>query len=107
MTRPIIKVERLSKLYRPGARPGLRPTLGEALAGALRSPLSARRGQRAGRRDGPLWALRDVSFEVGPGETVGVIGHNGAGKSTLLKVLSRITEPTEGVADLTGRVGSL
>src|SRR5262249_17181865 len=54
-----------------------------------------------------FWALKDVSFEVRRGEVVGVIGRNGAGKSTLLKVLSRITEPTEGAADLYGRVGSL
>ncbi|HEY9283745.1 MAG TPA: ABC transporter ATP-binding protein [Pyrinomonadaceae bacterium] len=107
MTRPIIKVEGLSKLYHPGARPGLRPSLGEALAGALRSPLAAARARRAERRDGPLWALKDVSFEVGPGETVGIIGHNGAGKSTLLKVLARVTRPTSGGADLHGRVGGL
>src|SRR5207253_8765270 len=54
-----------------------------------------------------LWALRAVSFEVAPGAVLGIIGHNGAGKSTLLKVLSRITEPTEGRVEIRGRVGSL
>ena len=54
-----------------------------------------------------IWALKGVSFEVEQGEVVGIIGRNGAGKTTLLKVLSRITEPTEGYADIHGRVGSL
>ena len=54
-----------------------------------------------------IWALKDASFDVERGETLGVIGRNGAGKSTLLKILSRITEPTNGFADLYGRVGSL
>src|SRR5205814_7792170 len=54
-----------------------------------------------------LWALRDVSFDVAEGEVVGLVGRNGAGKSTLLRILSRITEPTEGSATIHGRVGSL
>jgi len=54
-----------------------------------------------------IWALDDVSFEVGHGEVLGVVGRNGAGKSTLLKILSRITQPTRGRADVYGRVGSL
>lgn len=61
----------------------------------------------ASESDQRIWALRNISFEIKPGEVVGIIGRNGAGKSTLLKILSRITEPNEGYADIYGRVGSL
>ena len=54
-----------------------------------------------------IWALKDVSFEVPPGRTMGIIGKNGAGKTTLLKILSRVTEPTSGKVEIQGRVGSL
>src|SRR3712207_4421826 len=74
---------------------------------ALAAPLARLRRGGAREAAGTIWALRDVSFDVAPGEAVGVIGRNGAGKSTLLKILSRITEPTEGEATLYGRVGSL
>ena len=69
----------------------------------------ARLQRRLRHRPGPgaLWAVRDLTFEVGQGEAIGIIGRNGAGKSTLLKLLSRVTEPTEGYADLAGRVGAL
>ncbi len=114
--RPAIRVENLSKRYRlgEGTRGGYR-TFREALVEAAAAPFRglARRAGRPTQAGSPredektLWALKDVSFEVEPGEVVGLIGRNGAGKSTLLKVLSRITEPTSGRAELHGRVGSL
>jgi lipopolysaccharide transport system ATP-binding protein len=102
--KPIIKVENISKWYRLGASRESYPTLRDALAGAFRAPLARRRGRRAGET---IWALKDVSFEIAPGEVVGIIGRNGAGKSTLLKILSRIAEPTTGRAELFGRTASL
>ena len=103
--RPIIKVENLSKQYRIGARQESFPTLRDSIAKTFRAPLA--RLRRNKRLENTIWALKDVNFEVAPGEVVGVIGRNGAGKSTLLKILSRITEPTAGQADIYGRVGSL
>jgi len=107
MGQAAIRVAGLGKQYRIGRRESYR-TLRDTLAGAARRTLRRLRGgappaDEAGR----LWALRDVTFGVEPGEVVGIIGRNGAGKSTLLKILSRITEPTAGEADLYGRVGSL
>jgi lipopolysaccharide transport system ATP-binding protein len=104
-----IRIDRLSKHYRLGAR-GAGPyrTLRETLAGGAGRLLGGRsRASGGGDETSSLWALRDVSFDVRPGEVVGLIGRNGAGKSTLLKILSRITEPTSGRAELHGRVGSL
>jgi lipopolysaccharide transport system ATP-binding protein len=103
--RPIIKVENLSKQYRIGARQETFPTLRDSIVKTFRAPLA--RFRRNGRSENTIWALKDVNFEVAPGEVVGVIGRNGAGKSTLLKILSRITEPTAGQAEIYGRVGSL
>ncbi|MGI8423845.1 MAG: ABC transporter ATP-binding protein [Chloroflexota bacterium] len=109
---PAIAVERVGKRYSLGQREQyatLRDSLanmGSALREWLRPGRATRSTDRADRRP-CLWALRDVSFEVQPGQIVGVIGRNGAGKSTLLRILTRITEPTEGQALLRGRVGSL
>src|ERR1051326_2757587 len=103
--RPIIKADRLGKRYRLGRRESVAPTLREALKDSVKS--AAQFIQRGRGGDPILWALHDVSFEVQPGEVVGIIGRNGAGKSTLLKILARITRPTMGLADLYGRTGSL
>lgn len=106
--RPIIKVEGISKRFRiqPREAPSIRyPTLRESLVRVVRSPFARQRNN--GGRDDTVWALKDVSFDVMPGEVMGIIGSNGAGKSTLLKVLSRIIEPTSGRVELYGRVASL
>jgi len=102
--KPIIKVEQLAKSYRIGARQPAYGTLRDTISGAMRATL---KGLRERREAETIWALKDVSFEVMPGEVLGIIGQNGAGKSTLLKVLSRITEPTTGRVELYGRVASL
>ena len=117
-----IRAENLSKLYRVGQYVGYQ-TLRDSITGAFTAPF--RRRQRDGGRvketslqsRGPnssisgqgnyIWALKDISFEVKQGEAIGIIGRNGAGKTTLLKLLCRITYPTEGYAEVRGRVGSL
>ncbi len=100
-----IQVQDLSKQYEitVGKRP--HDTLRDQVSDGIRS-LFHRNGHGRTRRE-TIWALENVSFEVKQGEVVGVIGRNGAGKSTLLKILSRITEPSSGFADIRGRVGSL
>src|SRR5262245_51555431 len=104
-----IRVDRLGKQYRLGvASPyqTLRERINRVASAPwrmLKDPAASPRPESGAR----FWAPKDVSFEVSRGEVMGVIGRNGAGKSTLLKILSRITEPTEGGADLSGRVGSL
>lgn len=99
-----IRAENIGKRYRLGETVGNYSTFRESLAGWLRRPL-AKGVQQDDKND--LWALRGLNFEVRQGEVLGIIGRNGAGKSTLLKVLSRVTEPTEGYAEIRGRVGSL
>jgi lipopolysaccharide transport system ATP-binding protein len=102
--RPIIHVEGLGKQYRVGAQRKPYRTIRESVGDVIRSPW---RHLRSGRNEERLWVLKDISFDVNPGEVVGIIGRNGAGKSTLLKIISRITEPTRGCVELYGRVGSL
>ena len=109
MSDSIISVENLSKLYLIGRQAEKGDGLRHVLERAVRSPFgwmgSGKDGKQAKTKE--FWALRDLHFQVKQGEVVGIIGRNGAGKSTLLKILSRITEPTQGRIRLRGRVASL
>lgn len=113
MSEIVISARGLSKQYRIGDPQKRHATLRDQFAELASAPvriLRSRfsRSRRASKRNSTnIWALRDISFDVREGEVVGVIGRNGAGKSTLLKVLSRITEPTNGYVDIRGRVGCL
>lgn len=108
-----ISVNELSKKFLIGATAAKNEDFGEYLARTFKAPFVKAgeliRGHvsAAAGLDQDFWALREVSFDVKPGEVVGLIGRNGSGKSTLLKVLTGITEPTKGYADIYGRVGSL
>ncbi len=105
--KPIVRVEKLGKRYYLGRREAAYSTLRESIVEAMWAPLRRLRTRHNGSTAEILWALKDLNFIIEPGEVIGVIGRNGAGKSTLLKVLSRITEPTVGRAELYGRVASL
>ncbi|MGQ0810224.1 MAG: ABC transporter ATP-binding protein [Nitrospiraceae bacterium] len=113
MTDQAIHVQNLSKQYCIGRLVNDYSTLRETLTESLIRPVRWARtllDRCPGGRDSPeesIWALRDVSFTIKPGEVVGIIGRNGAGKSTLLKILSQITEPSAGIVDICGRVASL
>lgn len=107
-----IRVEGLGKRYRIGGRRRVGRTFRETVTESMTAPFRRAKAVLSGEPlnadpDTELWALRNLSFELKKGEVLGVIGRNGAGKSTLLKLLSRITDPTEGVAEIHGRLGSL
>jgi len=110
MSELAIRVENVSKMYRIGVH-DTHKTLRDALVNATKRPFQRAqalfRGSNSQQAKDTFWALKNVSFEVKQGEVLGIIGRNGAGKSTLLKLLSRITEPTEGRIEGYGRVGSL
>lgn len=111
--RPALRVRGLSKRYRLGRAEATHDTLVGALGAWLKAPAESLRRLRRldrfgdGETEDVLWALSDVSFDVARGEVIGILGPNGAGKSTLLKLLSRITEPSAGWAEVDGRVASL
>src|SRR5665213_3355050 len=109
MPAPIITVDRLGKAYFLGQTVNRNATFREAIMDLAKSPVDRwrRRFDPPEKHADAFWACKDISFDVQRGEVMGLVGRNGAGKSTLLKLLSRITEPSEGKARLKGRVASL
>jgi lipopolysaccharide transport system ATP-binding protein len=106
MSNYAVEVKNIGKSYQIGALVNQNPTLRDAIVNFASLPKRLMKKQ-IGPKNETLWALRDVSFNVERGQVIGIIGRNGAGKSTLLKILSRITEPSEGIVKIKGRVGSL
>ena len=110
---PIIEIKNISKQYRIGEAASMYGNLRETLTQVLRKPWTAMRNSLGNGNGGDkgnqnsFWALRDINFDVEKGDTIGIIGSNGAGKSTLLKILSRITDPTEGYVKIRGQIASL
>ena len=109
MSQPIVSIQRIAKRYRLGAtHKGAYGSLRDTITNVAKAPFRSRRRDGEPKGGGEyVWALKDVSFDVAQGELIGIVGRNGAGKSTLLKILSRITEPTEGRIRLRGRIASL
>src|SRR5581483_3925156 len=107
---PILEIRNISKQYKLGRAFQRTETFREMLQRTFTSPVKALKGSNDSApkiKEESFWALRDVTFDVSEGDVVGIIGRNGAGKSTLLKVISRITDPTEGEIVLRGRMASL